>query len=337
MAEFLEGETTLPGGRKISRRLLLIPAAAALGYVAWRWYSASQDSSADETAVSDGTYSSDDMSEYGLSTTGGTGVVTGNNGVIDTDGTDPNAINDNAQWTNRAVDLLSESGYDSMTVSAALGEFLARRSLDPSEAAIARAAMARAGEPPVGRPWSVREESTTGGTGTLPAPTGLKVTKSDADSITITWDRVDGAAMYRLYRGTGDNVGVSVDTTGVFSGLQPDTSYPLSVAAVGTTGKIGTRSATLTAKTGRITLGKPGHLRASSITRSSFRVTCDPVKGAQGYRWYVNGAARGASDQPYRDFTGMSPNHSYKITVRADVSTQKPGPESSALTVKTKK
>jgi hypothetical protein len=338
VAEFLEGETKLPGGRKVSRKLLIIPAAAAVGYVAWRWYNASQGGSTAETSTTDdGLYSSDDLSEYGQSTTGGTGVVTGNNGVINTDGTDPNAINDNAQWTNRAVDLLSESGYDAMTVSAALGEFLARRSLDPSEAAIARAAMARAGEPPVGRPWSVREESTTGGTGTLPAPTGLKVVKADADSITITWEPVPGAASYRLYRATGDNVGTSLDTVGVFSGLQPDTSYPLSVAAMGSTGKAGTRSAVLNAKTGRIALGKPGGLKATSITRTSFRVSCSPVKGAQFYRWYVNGAARGVSDQPYRDFTGMSPNHSYKITCRADVSTQKPGPESSVLIVKTKK
>lgn len=336
MPEFLEGNAELPGGRKIPKKYLVIPAAGALAYVAWRWYQSSQ-SDTEPAPGADGLYSSNDMSEYGLSTTGGSTTVTGNNGVIDTDGTSDTAIDDNAEWTQRAVEALGNAGYDSMTVYAALGEFLARRALDKTEAGIARAAMAAVGEPPVNRPWSVIEESTTGGTGTLPAPTNLKVTKADADSITVTWDKVDGAAMYRLYRGTGDNVGVSVDTTGVFSGLQPDTSYPLSVAAIGTTGKIGTRSATLNAKTGRITLGKPTGLKASAVTKTSFRVSCNPVKGAQFYRFYINGVARGASDVPYRDFTGMKANTSYKVTVAADVNTQVPGPQSSPLTVKTKK
>ncbi|WP_333746433.1 hypothetical protein, partial [Streptomyces sp. IBSBF 2950] len=116
------------------------------------------------------------------STAGGPFNVGGNNGSSVTDGTAPDAIDDNAEWTQRAVELLANAGYDPAVVYAALGEFLARRALDKTEATIARAAIAAAGEPPVGRPWTVIEESATG-TGTLPAPGGLKASGITSSSV----------------------------------------------------------------------------------------------------------------------------------------------------------
>src|SRR5690606_7003819 len=103
------------------------------------------------------------------------------------------------------------------------------------------------------------------------------------------------------------------------------------------TGKSGPKSSSVTGKTARVTLAKPTGLKASSITKSSFRVTCGKVAGAQYYRWYLNGKASGASDQPYRDFTGLTANTTYKVTVAADTTNQTPGPQSAALSVKTKK
>jgi hypothetical protein len=109
------------------------------------------------------------------------------------------------------------------------------------------------------------------------------------------------------------------------------------VAAVGTTGKVGGRSSVVTLRTARVKLGKPTGLKASAITRSSFRVTASPVKGATYYRWYVGGRASGASDKPYRDFTGLRANTVHAISVAADTSNQEPGPRSSELRVKTKR
>jgi hypothetical protein len=336
--DLLEGTVDTPGGGKIKKAYILIPAGIAAVYVAWRWYAAGQ--SEDEPAPgADGYYTSDDLSEYGLSTTGGSTTVTGNTGSTVTDGTNPNAIDDNAEWANRAVELLGDAGYDQMTVSAALGEFLDRKALDKTEAAIARAALARAGQPPEGRPWSVIEEAATG-TGTLPAPTNLRGWDTTTSTqIGMQWDAVPGAAHYRIYRtdlGT-EPIGDSFDTKFWAKGLSPNKSYSFYVRAIGSTGKAGGRSSVYSAKTKPVTLGKPTGLKASSLTRTSFRVTCNKVSGAQYYRWYLNGRPHGASDQPYRDFTGLKGNTTYTVTVKADTTNQNPGPESSPLRVKTKR
>lgn len=337
----MEGTVDVPGAGKMRKAYIVVPAIAAAGYVGWRWYQARQDAAA-APATSDGMYTTPDQSEYGMSTSGGDTDITGNTGSTTTDAT--NGMSTNAQWTQAAVDLLTNAGYDSATVYAALGDFLAHRSLDKSEATIARAALAAAGQPPVGGPYSVNEAAATG-TVTLAAPTGLKVTSTTTTSVTLSWNPVDGAGYYRVYRsGASTNVGATDagNHTITISGLSPNTSYTWYVAADTTTGKPGPRSSGVTGKTKPVTLAKPSGLKASAITKSSFRVTCNKVSGATYYRWYVkpSGAGwrdSGATDQPYRDFTGLSANHSYQIEVAADTTNQSPGPRSSALTVKTKK
>jgi hypothetical protein len=334
--EFLGGTVDVPGAGKIKKKYIYIPAGIAVAYVAYRWYVASQEAPADDGA--DGMYTSDDLSEYGLSTSGGSTDVTGNNGSQVTDGTNPNAIDDNAEWSQRATELLTNMGYDPMAVGNALGEFLARRSLDKTEAAIARAALAQVGQPPIGGPYSVQEEAVVG-SGTLPAPTNLRAWGTHSDTqIGMQWDKVDGAAYYRIYQtGNTEPVGTSMDTMWQGRNLVPNRSYTYYVRAVNSAGKIGGNSSNYTVKTKAVALAKPGGLKSSSVTKSSFRVSCTAVKGAQFYRWYVNGKAEGASDAPYRDFTGRKANTSYRVQVAADASGQTPGPMSGALTVKTKK
>jgi fibronectin type 3 domain-containing protein len=68
-------------------------------------------------------------------------------------------------------------------------------------------------------------------------PTGLEVTESTADSITISWTGVSGAESYRIYRSTGspDNftsAGTVTGTTYIDTGLAPATQYKYRVAAV---------------------------------------------------------------------------------------------------------
>lgn len=335
--ELLDGTADVPGIGKIKKRYILIPAGVAGAYVAWRWYQNSQ-SAEDAPAGSDGLYSSDDLSDYGLSTTGGATTVTGNNGSTVTDGTSDTAIDDNREWSNEAIEKLTNQGYDGQAVSAALGEFLDRKALDKTEATIVRAALAVAGQPPENRPWSVIEEASTG-TGTLPAPTNLRVVGTPtASTITLQWDKVDGALHYRLYRtDLGEEpIGDSYDTKAYAKGLSPNKPYSFFVRAFGTTGKQGGKSNVVTGKTAAVKLAKPTGLKASAITKSGFRVTCSKVTGATYYRWYINGKPSGASDQPYRDFTGLKPRTSYAITVAGDTSNQTPGPVSTALRVTTK-
>lgn len=337
MADFLEGTADVPGVGKIKKRYIVIPAGLAGVYVAWRWYQAKQDTSNTDTTAS-GLYSSDDLSDYGLSTTGGSTSTTGNTGSTVTDATG-DAISDNAKWTNKAIELLTNQGYDGAVVAAALGDFLARRALNKSEATIARAALAVAGQPPVNGPFPVIEEAGTS-TGTLAAPKNLKAWGSATTTqVGMQWDAVPGALHYRIFRSDQgeEPMGDSFDTKFNARGLLPHHGYTFYVRAVGTTNKLGAKSSPITLKTADIKLGRPTGLRASAITKTSFRVSCGEVKGAQYYRWYINGAPSGASDDPYRDFTSRRPNTAYKITVAADTTSQIPGPVSAPLTVKTKK
>lgn len=338
MPDFLEGTVDVPVAGRLKKAYVYVPVGIAAVYIGWRWYQAKQDAATADDSASTGLYSSDDLSDYGLSTTGGTTTVSGNTGSTTTDATG-DAIDTNAQWTQEAVELLGNAGYDSATVYAALGEFLARRALDKNEATIARAALAAAGQPPVSGPFSVIEEATAT-SATLAAPTGLRVVSTTSTSVTLAWNAVAGAGYYRGYRsGASTNVG-STDAgnlTMTITGLSPNTSYQFQVAADTTTGKPGPKSAAVTGKTAAVKLAKPGGLKSSAVTRTSFRVTCGKVTGAQYYRWYINSTPYGPSDQPYRDFLGMKPNTTYKITVAADTTNQEPGPVSSALSVKTKK
>lgn len=338
MSDFTTGTVDVPKIGRVKKAYIMVPAGAAAAYVAWRWYQARQ-AGADAPAGSDGLYTSGDSGDYGLSTTGGATDVTGNSGNTSTDATNPNSIDDNAEWTQAAVERLGNAGYDGATVYAALGEFLARRALDKTEATIARAALAAAGQPPVGGPYSVIEEAGAG-TGTLPAPTNLRVSgKPTSSQVTLEWDKVPGAMHYRLYRTDAgeEPVGDSYDTKAYARGLTANHTYSFYVRAFGTTGKAGGKSNVVSAKTAAVNLTKPTGLKASAITRTSFRVSCTPVKGAGYYRWFVNGNPSSPSDAPYKDFTGRTPNTTYRITVAADTTNQSPGPTSSALPVKTKK
>ncbi|MFJ2307655.1 fibronectin type III domain-containing protein [Streptomyces sp. NPDC087787] len=334
MAEMLDGTMDLPGAGKVKRKYIIIPAALAAAYVGWRWWSASRDTG---PSTSDGLYSTPDLTDMGQSTTGSGGSVSvgGNNGNQWTDGTNPNAINDNAAWTGKAADQLEAAGWNRQAVLSALGNFLARRSLDKTEAQIVRAALASTGQPPVGGPYSVIEAAATGNA-TLKAPTGLKVSAADATSVTLAWSAVAGAAGYDVAR-SGANAVRSSGTSVRITGLASNTSYSFTVAAVAADGKAGPKSAAVSGKTKPVTLTRPTGLKASAITKTSFRVTANKVPGATYYRWWIDGKQVAPSDQPYRDFTGLKAGTSHKVTVAGDTTTQSPGPQSAALTVKTKK
>jgi hypothetical protein len=335
MPEFLEGTAEVPAVGKVKKAYILIPAGIAAAYVAYRWYSRSREE--EPAPGSDGLYTSDDLSEYGLSTTGGSTTVTGNTGSVETDGTRSDAIDDNREWANDAVDRLTNQGYSGQAVQAALGEFLARRALDRNEATIVRAALAVSGQPPEGRPWSVIEEAGTG-TGTLPAPTNLRKTATTSTTVSMQWDPVPGALYYKIFRSDFGNepTGTSVDTKFTQQGLKSNTAYTFTVRAVGTTNRVGGTSNAVTAKTNAARLTRPTGLKASAITRTSFRVSLTPVPGAQFYRWKLDGRSIAPSDGPYRDFTGLRANTTHRVTVQADTNNQSPGPEA-ALTVRTKR
>lgn len=84
--------------------------------------------------------------------------------------------------------------------------------------------------------------------GTLPAPSGLAASAVGDSSVTLTWDRVPGAADYALYR-DGVQVATPAGPPHTDGGLAPGTARTWTVAARDAAGTPGARSAPLTAST----------------------------------------------------------------------------------------
>lgn len=91
-------------------------------------------------------------------------------------------------------------------------------------------------------------DRTSGGTGSLPAPTGLTVTGSTDTSISLSWQPVSGAAKYAVSR-DGGAAGSTTGTTFTDTGLSSGTSHTYTVAAVDGTGAVGASSAAVTGST----------------------------------------------------------------------------------------
>ncbi|MFF4550120.1 PHB depolymerase family esterase [Streptomyces sp. NPDC001406] len=95
--------------------------------------------------------------------------------------------------------------------------------------------------------WGL-DASGGGGTGSLPAPTGLTVTGTTDTTVSLSWSAASGAASYNVYRG-GNKVGSVTGTSYTDTGLGSGTKYTYTVAAVDSGGAVGTQSSTVSATT----------------------------------------------------------------------------------------
>lgn len=86
------------------------------------------------------------------------------------------------------------------------------------------------------------------GTGALPAPTGLTVTGTTDSAVSLSWQRVDGAASYVIHR-DGRRVGTTPSTSYTDTGLATGTTYRYSAAAVDASGAAGGVSPVVAATT----------------------------------------------------------------------------------------
>lgn len=235
-------DVDVPKLGKVNKKWVWAAVAVAGGYVAWKWYSANNEGVSITTPAV-----GEDLPTGGA----GMGPVSGNvqyAGTV-TDATDPDRINTNAQWSQRAAELLGNAGYDTTRVYAALGDYLANAPLTTEEQSIVRAALAAVGRPPIGGPYTIREQV---GKVTLKAPSGVHVTTTTPTKVTLAWSPVAGASYYRAYRSdTAFNVGATDarNHSITVGGLKPNTTYRFAIAADTTTGKPGPKSAWVTAKT----------------------------------------------------------------------------------------
>jgi poly(hydroxyalkanoate) depolymerase family esterase len=130
--------------------------------------------------------------------------------------------------------------------------------------------------------WGL-DGSGTGGTGSLPAPTGLKVTGTTDTTAALSWSAVGGAASYAVYRG-GTKVGSTTSPSYTDTGLTAGTTYTYTVAAADSSGTAGPASTAVTATT----TGTPGG--GACFTDNNYnQVAAGRAHQSGGYT-YANGS-----------------------------------------------
>ncbi|GGM13877.1 hypothetical protein GCM10010129_67520 [Streptomyces fumigatiscleroticus] len=96
--------------------------------------------------------------------------------------------------------------------------------------------------------WGLDSSDGSGDNGSLPAPSGVVVTSTTDTGASLSWSAVSGAASYNVYR-DGTRVASPASTSYTDTGSSAGTSYSYTVAAVDSTGAVGTASAPVTATT----------------------------------------------------------------------------------------
>lgn len=328
----MAGDLDVPKVGKVDKKIIIPIVVAGAAFVGWRYYQASQGTGDDVAVDEEGDFGDGssipsvigavrDDNAYGSGSSGDSGNTQSSNPTT------------NAEWSNIVADKLSASDSWSYTdIVTALGNYLNARPLSTGQQQIVQAAIAVGGYPPVGSHTII-----PGGNATITvAPSGLKASKVTADSVTLAFSAVPGAAGYRAYRGAGTNVGSSVTNTLTVSGLQPSTKYTFNVAAMTAAGTTGPHSSSITVSTSDLKLATPAKPRVSSVAKTSARVTTGAVKGATGYNWYINGIAHGHSDGPTYVVSGLKSRTTYRVKVAADIASQAGGKSSPETTFKTK-
>lgn len=235
----------------------------------------------------------------------------------------------NSQWVQYAATQLSGQGtWTYQAIVSALGAYLASSPLTTLQQQQVQAAIAVAGNPPVGSYHLI----SGGNTAMTVAPTGLKVTTTDT-SAHLTFNKVAGAGSYRAYDNkSATNIGASNDTSITVGGLVPSTTYIFHVRAFSQSGSQGPASATVTVKTkAKAAAAKPPATKAapakapakpakptvSAIGQTGAHAATGNVTGATGYTWFINGASAGHTSGPTHTISGLHKGTAYKLTVEA--------------------
>lgn len=166
----------------------------------------------------------------------------------------------NAQWAQAVTAGLTDLGYNSTDVSAALGLYFQSQPLGSgsdgvSYLSIVQAAIAEFGPPPVGT-FPVIGSTGTGtgtgkGSGTAPeAVTGLTITPRSHTAIVASWKPSSGATSYSFQITPKDTASHNIGerTSYDVGGLKKKTPYVVHVAAVNSAGSSAYATASYTTK-----------------------------------------------------------------------------------------
>lgn len=236
---------TLPGMGAVKREYVYIGAAGVAGFLAFAYYRRRQAAQAAPTWA--------DVDQSELVPDGDYSSPGGNSNIPPQDLTG-DTIKTNAQWSQKATEILVNLGFDPGTVATALGVFFQREGLSAAQMDAVKAAHGQLGPPPEGGPWPIRSAPPTGDTTELPAPQNLRVTGATRNSIALAWDAVPGATSYQIeWEGETGKFHTRFDrtsgTTYTVSDMPlPDEDYQLNVRAIK-----GTRQGTTASITARTT------------------------------------------------------------------------------------
>lgn len=162
----------------------------------------------------------------------------------------------NNEWARDMLEVLEQVGVDSNAASLAISKYRLKECVTSTEGDIIRRGIGIVGDPPQGSfsilvcpgnpptnpppttPPTTPPPVTKPPPGvSLPAPTGLRKSGAAKTTITMAWNKVPGAAGYRVYRaGVSYNIGASADEHITVGGLRPGTTYTFHVRAVGRDG-----------------------------------------------------------------------------------------------------
>jgi len=156
-------------------------------------------------------------------------------------------------------------------------------------------------------------------------PTGLAISSVGSAAVMLSWnasaDNV-GVTGYRLFV-NGIQVGSSLTTSYLFSGLSCQTAYTLGVAAADAAGNaspVATTIAQTAACSDTQPPSTPAGLATSGLGQTSvtlsWSASTDNV-GVAGYRLFLNGSQVGSSNSTNYSFTGLTCGTSYTLGVAA--------------------
>jgi hypothetical protein len=320
-------DVKVPKLGKMNKKVVIPIVVAAGGYLAYRWWQARNAVPTDPAA--DGGFEDPGV----LPSVAGSGGIPAGGGS-NTQTSNSSDVTTNAQWSQLALDQLDVGDkWSRNDIAVALGNLLTGQPLTDAQQEIVRAAYAVAGHPPVGDPPIIGG----GNTNLTVAPTGVTAGGLSQTGASISFANVAGAATYNVYAsGSTAPIGTGAGAPIALAGLQPGTSYTVTVAGVSKAGTPGPKSSPVTFKTPAAVMGTPSKPAVSSIVGQRVTLTTSKVPYATGYRWYIGSDLRNETDGPAATLTNLKPKTKYTVTVQADSATGPAGKMSTGTTFTTK-
>lgn len=235
------------GSMHVNKKAVMVAAVFAGGVVAYAYYTRSSRGGGGDAAPSGGPDPSIDpftglpyADEFNMGTAGQgpsyQGIYDPATGQWITPGSQTvTGYGSNAEWSQKALLVLTATGYDGVAVSGALGNALNGVAVTNDQLNMFNTARALVGEPPY--PFPAIVHAGTPGSGTTPVTsvgkvTGLHASHIDRTAVTLEWTKVPHAVGYQMSR-NGSVFQSVVYSKGSVYGLRPNTTYTLGVRAIG--------------------------------------------------------------------------------------------------------